>query len=205
MKKLVIINLILILIYCVLPNEIQKNINETVENTVKEIQQEVVQIEEQPTEEQKQVSNLNISFDMNLLTKSNITIEELQKGFANTNMQGLEQYFINAENETGINAIYLAGLATHESGWNTSDFARERNNLFGWQSYDSNLNATKRFASKEESIMTVARALKKMYLSENGCYFNGYTISGISKRYASDKQHNQKVFRNMQKIVDKIK
>ena len=205
MKKLVIINLILILIYCILPNEIQKNINETVENTVKEIQQEVVQIEEQPTEEQKQVSNLNISFDMNLLTKSNITIEELQKSFANTNMQGLEQYFINAENETGINAIYLAGLATHESGWNTSDFARERNNLFGWQSYDSNLNATKRFASKEESIMTVARALKKMYLSENGCYFNGYTISGISKRYASDKQHNQKVFRNMQKIVDKIK
>ena len=205
MKKLVVINLILILIYCILPNEIQKNINETVENTVKEIQQEVVQTEEQPTEEQKQVSNLNISFDMNLLTKSNITIEELQKGFANTNMQGLEQYFINAENETGINAIYLAGLATHESGWNTSDFAKERNNLFGWQSYDSNLNATKRFASKEESIMTVARALKKMYLSENGCYFNGYTISGISKRYASDKQHNQKVFRNMQKIVDKIK
>lgn len=205
MKKLVVINLILILIYCILPNEIQKNINETVENTVKEIQQEVVQIEKQPTEEQKQVSNLNISFDMNLLTKSNITIEELQKGFANTNMQGLEQYFINAENETGINAIYLAGLATHESDWNTSDFARERNNLFGWQSYDSNLNATKRFASKEESIMTVARALKKMYLSENGCYFNGYTISGISKRYASDKQHNQKVFRNMQKIVDKIK
>lgn len=205
MKKLVVINLILILIYCILPNEIQKNINETVENTVEEIQQEVVQIEEQPTEEQKQVSNLNISFDMNLLTKSNITIEELQKGFANTNMQGLEQYFINAENETGINAIYLAGLATHESSWNTSDFARERNNLFGWQSYDSNLNATKRFASKEESIMTVARALKKMYLSENGCYFNGYTISGISKRYASDKQHNQKVFRNMQKIVDKIK
>lgn len=205
MKKLVVINLILILIYCILPNEIQKNINETVENTVKEIQQEIVQTEERPTEEQKQVSNLNISFDMNLLTKSNITIEELQKGFANTNMQGLEQYFINAENETGINAIYFAGLATHESGWNTSDFARERNNLFGWQSYDSNLNATKRFTSKEESIMTVARALKKMYLSENGCYFNGYTISGISKRYASDKQHNQKVFRNMQKIVDKIK
>lgn len=205
MKKLVVINLILILIYCILPNEIQKNINETVENTVEEIQQEIIQTEEQPTEEQKQVSNLNISFDMNLLTKSNITIEELQKGFANTNMQGLEQYFINAENETGINAIYLAGLATHESGWNTSEFAKERNNLFGWQSYDSNLNATKRFASKEESIMTVARALKKMYLSENGCYFNGYTISGISKRYASDKQHNQKVFRNMQKIVDKIK
>lgn len=205
MKKLVAINLILILIYCILPNEIQKNINETVENTVEEIQQEIIQTEEQPTEEQKQVSNLNISFDMNLLTKSNITIEELQKGFANTNMQGLEQYFINAENETGINAIYLAGLATHESGWNTSDFARERNNLFGWQSYDSNLKATKRFTSKEESIMTVARALKKMYLSENGCYFNGYTISGISKRYASDKQHNQKVFRNMQKIVDKIK
>lgn len=201
MKKLVIINLILILIYCILPNETQKVINETVTNTIEQVQEEV----KTEVQEETKTSNLNISFEMNLLTKSNITIEELQKAFANTNMQGLEQYFIQAEEETGINAIYIAGLACHESGWNTSEFAKKRNNLFGWQAYDSNLNATKKFDSKEQCILFVAKQIKKTYLSENGCYFNGYTISDISKRYASDKKHNEKVYKNMEKIVDKIK
>lgn len=201
MKKLIIINLILILIYCILPQEQQEVINEGVTNIINEVIQEET---ETPTEN-KIKSNLNISFEMNLLEVSNISIEELQKAFRGTKMEGLEQYFINAEKETGINAIYLSGLACHESGWNTSEFAKTRNNLFGWQSYDSNLNATKKFESKEQCIMHVARAIKKTYLSQDGCYFNGYTISSISKRYASDKKHNEKVFKNMTKIVDKIK
>ena len=114
MKKLIIINLILILIYCILPQEQQNVINEGVTNIINEVIQE-----ETETPVQNEItSNLNISFDMNLLVVSNISIEELQKAFKNTKMEGLEQYFINAEKETGINAIYLSGLACHESGWN---------------------------------------------------------------------------------------
>lgn len=203
MKKLVVINLILVLIYCILPNEMQTNINETVTDTLEQLQNEIVV--ENNNETEIETSNLEIDFEMNLLTKSNITVEQLQKAFKGTKMEGLEQYFVQAENETGINAIYIAGLACHESGWNTSKFAKERNNLFGWQSYDSNLDATKKFDSKEQCILFVAKQIKKTYLSENGCYFSGYTISSISKRYASDKKHNEKVYKNMQKIVDKIK
>ena len=63
---------------------------------------------------------LTFDYEMNLLTPSYIKEETLAKAFQNTKMQGLEKYFIQAEKETGINALYLAGLAVHESGWNTS-------------------------------------------------------------------------------------
>ena len=147
---------------------------------------------------------LYFDYDMNLLTPSYITEETLAKAFKNTKMQGLEKYFIQAEKETGINALYLAGLAVHESGWNTSKFAEKRNNLFGWQAYDNDLDKTKYFESKGECILFVAEKIKILYLNENGMFHSGYTIESISSRYASDKEHSKKVFKNIEKILDKI-
>lgn len=147
---------------------------------------------------------LYFDYDMNLLTPSYIKEETLAKAFQNTKMQGLEKYFIQAEKETGINALYLAGLAVHESGWNTSKFAEERNNLFGWQAYDSDLDKTKYFESKGECILFVAERIKTLYLNENGMFYSGYTMESISSRYASDKDHAKKVYKNIEKILDKI-
>lgn len=147
---------------------------------------------------------LYFNYEMNLLTPSYIKEETLAKAFQNTKMQGLEKYFIQAEKETGINALYLAGLAVHESGWNTSKFAEKRNNLFGWQAYDNDLDKTKYFESKGECILFVAERIKTLYLNENGMFHSGYTIESISSRYASDKEHSKKVYKNIEKILDKI-
>lgn len=203
LKKLIKIFIVLVVIYSVIP---MKEMQIQTAKVVEEIQEIIPEIAEEITQEEKEIiqENLEISFEMNLLTPSNVSVETLEKMFANTKMAGLGQYFVNAEKETGINALYLAGLACHESGWNTSDFAKTRNNLFGWQAYDSNLNATKKFASKEECIMFVADKIKVLYLEENGMFHSGYTISSISKRYASDKQHAEKVFKNMEKMLDKL-
>ena len=147
---------------------------------------------------------LTFDYQMNLLTPSHIKEETLAKAFQNTKMQGLEKYFIQAEKETGINALYLAGLAVHESGWNTSKFAEKRNNLFGWQAYDNDLDKTKYFNSKGECILFVASKIKTLYLTENGMFHSGYTMESISSRYASDKEHSKKVYKNIEKILDKI-
>lgn len=147
---------------------------------------------------------LYFNYEMNLLTPSYIKEETLAKAFQNTKMQGLEKYFIQAEKETGINALYLAGLAVHESGWNTSKFAEKRNNLFGWQAYDNDLDKTKYFESKGECILFVAERIKTLYLNENGMFHSGYTMESISSRYASDKEHSKKVYKNIEKILDKI-
>lgn len=202
LKKLMKMFIVLVVIYSVIP---MKEMQVQTAKVVEEIQQAIPTIAEITTEEKEIIQeNLEINFEMNLLTKSNVSAETLEKMFANTKMAGLGQYFVNAEKETGINALYLAGLACHESGWNTSDFAKTRNNLFGWQAYDNNLNATKKFESKEECIMFVADKIKTLYLEEDGMFHSGYTISSISKRYASDKQHAEKVYKNMEKMLDNL-
>lgn len=207
-KKLIIINTILITTLAVLPQH-KQNIQEVAQIQIEiqedpqaEIVPEQEIIQEDPQAEEPQ--QIIFTYDMNLLTPSNITAEQLEQGFTGTKMAGLGQHFIQAEQETGINALYLAGLACHESGWNTSNFAKTRNNLFGWQSYDSNLNATKRFNTKGTCISFVASKLKKLYLTENGMFHSGYTIESISKRYASDKQHSQKVYKTIQKLISKM-
>ena len=47
------------------------------------------------------------------------------------------QYFIQYQNEFGANALLMYATAANESGWGTSSFAINRNNLFGHQAYDS--------------------------------------------------------------------
>ena len=201
--KLIILNLFLIFIIFILPNkQIIQNIEEIISNN--DIEKNVETTARAETKSREEIENLEIDFEMNILTLSNLTTERLEKAFTGTNMQGLSNAFIIAEKENQINAIYLSGLACHESAWGSSNFAKTRNNIFGWQSYDSNLNATRYFESKENSISYVANKLKINYLSENGCYFSGYTISNVSNRYATDPLHSQKVFNTMKKIVEKI-
>lgn len=83
----------------------------------------------------------------------------------------------------------------------TSSFARNRNNLVGWQAYDSNPNKAKYFNSKEECILYVAEKLKNNYLTEGGTYFEGFTAKDVDKHYCTDKEHANKIV----KIVNKLK
>lgn len=192
LSKLIIVNLILILLINITPA--YQFAIEKIENTnIKGLANEIIFVE-----------NLQFEYNTNLLIKSNIKEETLAKAFQNTKMQGLEKYFIQAERESGINALYLAGLAVHESGWNTSKFANKRNNLFGWQAYDNDLDKTKYFESKGECILFVAERIKTLYLTESGMFHSGYTMESISSRYASDKDHAKKVYKNIEKILDKI-
>lgn len=199
MKKLIIINILLITIYSILP--IQDLNKQKIIETLAEVP--VVEEIVEKIEEKEEIK-ISFEFEQNLLTPSNITAEQLGKAFEGTAMKGLEEYFIQAEKETGINALYIAGLAVHESGWNTSDFAKTRNNLFGWQAYDNNLNATKRFESKEQCILFVADKIKTLYLEEDGMFHSGYTMASISKRYASDPKHAQKTFTIIQELLDRM-
>ena len=47
------------------------------------------------------------------------------------------QSFIDAGKTYGVNALYLAAHAIHESAFGTSDIALGKNNLFGFGSYDA--------------------------------------------------------------------
>ena len=95
-------------------------------------------------------------------------------------MDAYAGYFLEAEKESGVNAVFLASVAALESGWGSSKAAKERNNLFGWSNPDGSLT---RFNSVQECISHVSNKLSENYLREDGLYFNGCTVEGIGKRY----------------------
>lgn len=125
-------------------------------------------------------------------------------------------YFYYAEQEYGINGIFLAAIAIHESGWGTSKIALEKNNLFGYMAYDNSpYLSSKEFGTYSEGIDLLARVLVKYYLNPSGTevyggniaegkYYNGKTLSGVNKRYASDSTWSNKVYKIMQNLYNAL-
>lgn len=104
-----------------------------------------------------------------------------------TPMAGLGDAFKAAEDKYGVNAMFLAGLGIHESNYGKSRIATDKNNLFGFQAYDNSPYASAgSFSSMEECIDKVAQYLSENYLNPSGKYFNGYGVSDIGQRYATD-------------------
>lgn len=116
-----------------------------------------------------------LSFDMNIGEPSGLSLEQFRtilKGNSKDKNGIFDQncdYFYYAEQEYGINGVFLASLAIHESGWGTSSIALNKNNLFGYQAYDASPYASaKQFDTYAEGIDLVARVLIKYYLNSNG-------------------------------------
>lgn len=95
------------------------------------------------------------------------------------------QAFVNAENEFGISSLFMLAHAAVESAWGTSYYSKTRNNLFGFNAYDSNPDQASSYASQTASIRFYANFLKEYYLTPGAVYFNGTTPHGVFVRYSS--------------------
>jgi beta-N-acetylglucosaminidase len=123
----------------------------------------------------------------NVKSTSSISGDQINKILEGTDMEGLGSSFVNAQNEYGVNALFLVGLAIHESGYGTSRIAKEKNNLFGFGAYDSSpYSSAQSFETVSEGINQVAKYLSNEYLTEGGKYFSGNSIESIGKKYATD-------------------
>lgn len=141
------------------------------------------------------------AYSLNLLSSSAVTAYELDQFLAGTNMSGLGSAFVNAELQTGVNAIFLTSLAIHESGWGKSKIAKNKNNLFGYGAYDSSPYASAiSFGSVQEGVIHVANKLKTNYLLADGKYYAGPTLSGVNKRYSTDSGWGAKIASTMNQI-----
>lgn len=196
MKRLLIINIILILLIYIIPS---KNTEITKEEIIQIT--ETIKITNRGMEQKRNIKNLNIDVNSDLRILSNLTAEEYNKMLENTELNNLGNALEKAEKEYGVNGLYLMGLACLESGYGKSEFARKRNNLVGWNAVNSNTNKASYFESKEECILYVAERLKTNYLNKNGCYFNGYSARAIDVKYCTDKKHADKIIQ----IINKLK
>lgn len=122
MKRLILINIILVILASFIPG-----FPETQEEVAAPIHEPVVtsrsEVERQP------VKNYSLTIDMDLRTKSNLTADEYNAMLAGTNLEGIGAALEQAEHQFNVNGLYLLGLCCLESGYGTSSYAVNRNNL----------------------------------------------------------------------------
>lgn len=165
---------------------------------------------------------LKVNINMELNKSSGLTLADYKKiftGLSNDTNKIFEnnyQVFYNMDKKYNINGIFLASMAIHESAWGTSQIAKDKNNLFGYGSYDSTpYESSYEFTDYAEGIETVAKSLVKYYLNPSGTkiydgetaagwYYNGPTLSGVNTRYATDPDWHTKVFNYMQMLYNRL-
>lgn len=162
-----------------------------------------------------------LSFNMNLNKPSGLTLEQFKKVLKDSKdknkiFEQNAEYFYYIEKQYNINGIFVASIGIHESAWGTSKIAKDKNNLFGYGAYDSNpYNGAYTFNNYSESIDLLARVLTKYYLNSAGTkiynsekavgsYYNGSTLSGVNRRYASDKNWANGVYTYMKYLYGKL-
>ena len=162
-----------------------------------------------------------LSFNMSLNKPSGLTLEQFKKALSddkdkNDIFEQNAEYFYYIEKEYNINGIFVASVGIHESAWGTSKIAQTKYNLFGYGAYDSNpYNGAYVFSDYSESIDLLARVFVKYYLNPEGTsiyggetasgkYYNGPTLSGINKKYATDKNWANAVYTTMKYLYNKL-
>lgn len=106
--------------------------------------------------------------------------------------------FIEYQNTYGSNAILMFGLSVNESGWGTSQIARDKNNLFGHGAVDSNpYYGANGYASPADSIRYHAQYfVSRGYLDPTDFRYFGPHLgdknSGMNVKYASDPYWGEK-------------
>jgi beta-N-acetylglucosaminidase len=162
-----------------------------------------------------------VDFDMELNKPSGLNLSDFKKILTDTKDKNSiiidnAETFFNMEKKYNINGVFLATIAIHESNWGTSKIASDKNNLFGYGSYDRDpYEYSVTFETYEEGIETVAKNLVNNYLNEAGTeiydnniatgkYYNGATVSGVNKKYASDQEWATKVFKIMENLYGKL-
>ncbi len=134
-------------------------------------------------------------------------------------LSGQGQAFINAGNKYGVNGLYLAAKAIHESGFGTSNLSLGKYNLFGFGAYDvTPYIAAYRFPSIASGIEYIAQEIKATYLNAGNWKFKGYHLGysssyagtgtrvdaaseGLNFYYATDIKWGQKIAAHMEKIL----
>jgi len=163
----------------------------------------------------------SLSFEMALNKPSGFSLEQFKIALSDSKdvnkvFEQNAEYFYYIEEQYNINGIFVASIGIHESAWGTSRIAKNKYNLFGYGAYDSNpYNGAYSFSSYSESIDLLARVLVKYYLNPKGTliydgqvasgkYYNGSTISAVNKKYATDKNWANCVYKFMEYLYNKI-
>ncbi|MCA1031414.1 SH3 domain-containing protein [Bacillus timonensis] len=138
-----------------------------------------------------------------LTTQANVTAEQINafihtktKGNTSSQMYGMGDAYLEAQRQTGLNAVYLMAHSALESGYGTSSLVNQKYNYYGIKATDSCPECASTFASKEDGIVGGA-----VYIAENFTYHEAYQqftldamrMNGERHQYATDEAWHVKI------------
>ena len=113
---------------------------------------------------------------------SHITVDDAKQMLSGTALYTEAKAYVKAEEKYHVNAVFLMGIAAHESAWGTSRRAREDNNLTGYGVTSDSAKGINK-ATKEEGLLTTAKTLHERYLTPGGSYYSGTSAEAVNKKY----------------------
>lgn len=117
----------------------------------------------------------------------------------------LSSSFVGYSKDWGIDQVYLIAHAALESAWGSSNFAVNRNNLFGYQAYTTDPQQAKVFNSKEECIQFIAKFVSVSYLNPKGKWYGGApSLRGMNVHYATATHWGESIAKIMAQIDAQI-
>lgn len=122
------------------------------------------------TKEGKVTNQISLFTPLN--TTANITAAEINRFIdyktkdPSSKIKGMGSTYIEAQNITGVNVVYLLAHSGLESKWGTSDIAKAKNNFFGIGAVDSNpADGAAQFASPSLGIVNGAKYINDNYVN----------------------------------------
>lgn len=152
---------------------------------IKQKDQEIQKLKKDIPKLQKQIRKEKKTrfFDpKNVNSISNITVDDAKRMLSGTALYPEAEAFVKAERIHHVNAVFLMGIAAHESAWGTSRRAREDNNLTGYGVYSDSAKGINK-PSKEEGLLATAETLHERYLTPGGSYYEGTSVADVNKHY----------------------
>ncbi len=124
-------------------------------------------------------------------------IKSLRSDYSDSVIYGKCSSFVSLGEKYGANGALIFALACQESAYGISGYAKNRNNLFGWNAYDDSPNDASYFSSVDVAIKEqMGRNLRK-YADINDYRYNGTYVgskgSGFNLKYASDPYWGMKI------------
>ncbi len=128
-------------------------------------------------------------------------------GSAQSAIKSKGQSYLNSQSKYTVNAALMFGVSINESGWGKSEYALERNNIFGHSAYDSDPDQATHYSSIEACIDNHAyKFISKGYLSPIDDRYRGPHLgdkhSGINVKYASDAFWGEKAASHLYRVTD---
>lgn len=132
-------------------------------------------------EEKTEPQEITLGFD--ILSDSGYETEDLVRMLSDDAHSGLLPYvdaIKKAEEEYGVNALYLTCKLGLESGW--GKYETGTYNIAGWMNYDG---TWRNFSSPEDCVMTVARNLATTYKDTVGT-----SLGAVCSRYSTNPEYS---------------